>query len=153
MNPDPYSPPQLRNHPSSSQENEPSPVILEHLRKTRPWVKFCSLAGYVSAGFLIVICLFTLQKSLTLWPLLHVVLIGVFYFILATLFTIPSLYLSRYEKSITHLLVSKNLDDLEQALADQRSFWKLMAIMILILLTLYLISLAYSAIIILSLSR
>lgn len=77
-------------------------------------------------------------------------MLGVFYLILAGLFIIPSLRLSKYERSITRLVISNRIEDLEQAIAHQRTFWKQMGIMILIMLVLYLITIALSAIILLS---
>ena len=69
---------------------------------------------------------------------------------LAILFFIPSLWLSRYEKSITRLTVSHRIEDLELAIAHQRAFWKQMAMMILVMLVIYLITIAISAVVLLS---
>ena len=147
----PYQPPstaELGSH--SSEPTSVPPLVVEHLRCTRPWVRFCSLAGYTTSGFLVIIALFTLRSMIGNWPIDKTILLSGFYLVLAILFIIPSLYLSRYEKSITHLLVSNRLEDLEQALADQRSFWKQMALMILLLVVIYLLTIAYSAIVLLS---
>jgi len=154
MSTDPYEPPAV--NPDSlldslqDQQTQVPLLVVEHLRCTRPWVKFCSLAGYITSVFLIIIAVFTLRSMIGKWPMSQTMLLGGFYLILALLFIIPSLYLSRYEKSITHLTVSMRIEDLEQALADQRSFWKQMAMMILLLLVLYLLTIAYSAIVLLS---
>jgi hypothetical protein len=48
------------------------------------------------------------------------------------------------------LTISHRLTDLEQALADQRGFWRQMGIMILVLLVIYLLTIAFSAMVILS---
>lgn len=127
-----------------------APLVAEHLRGTRPWVKFCSIAGYVTSGFLVLIALFTLRGLIGSPQLLKPILFSGFYVILALLFIIPSRSLSRYEKSITHLNISHQIEDLEQALADQRTFWKHTAIMIILLLIIYLLSIAFSAIVLLS---
>ncbi|BDS05444.1 hypothetical protein NT6N_04840 [Oceaniferula spumae] len=160
MNEDPYSPPSdkpvddtMIDPWTAAKPVEPTDapdLVVEHLRCTRPWVKFCSLAGYITAGFSVAIALFTMRKMLGHFSLLHVLLLGSFYFILAVLFIIPSLRLSRYERSITRLVVSNQIEDLEQAIAHQRTFWKLMGIMILIMLVLYLVTIAISAIVLLS---
>lgn len=126
------------------------PLVAEHLRATRPWVKFCSIAGYVTSGFFILIALFTMRGLIGAPTISQPLLLGVFYLILAALFIIPSRALSRYEKSITHLNISHHIEDLEQALADQRAFWKHSAIMILLILVIYLLSIAFSAIVLLS---
>jgi predicted neutral ceramidase superfamily lipid hydrolase len=127
-----------------------SPVILEHMRATRPWVRFCSLAGYITALFIIVVDLITVRKMIGYFPLYQIILLNSFYLIMAALFIIPSFRLSRYEKSITRLIISNQIEDLEQAIAHQRSFWRQMGIMILMILIIYLFTLTFSAIAILS---
>jgi len=125
-------------------------IVTEHLRCTRPWVKFCSLAGYITSGFILIIAAVTIRKMLGHFSLTHIALLGSFYLILAVLFIIPSLRLSKYERSITHLMISNRIEDLEQAIAHQRIFWRQMGIMILIMLVLYLLTVALSAIVLLS---
>ncbi|MFK7909023.1 MAG: hypothetical protein AB8F34_00315 [Akkermansiaceae bacterium] len=131
-------------------KSDAPPVVVEHLRGTRPWVKFCSLSGYITALFVIIIDVITIRKMLGHFHDHQIILLGVFYLILAILFIIPSIRLSRYEKSITRLTVSNRIEDLEQAIAHQRAFWKQMGIMILITMVLYLITIGLSAVILLS---
>jgi len=156
VNEDPYKPPQEVPLPDTWTDSAPQipgeapALVVEHLRCTRPWVKFCSLAGYITSGFILLIAAITIRKMLGHFPLPTIILLGAFYIVLAVLFVIPSLRLSRYERSITHLVVSQRIEDLEQALAHQRVFWKQMGIMILILMIIYLITIALSAIALLS---
>ena len=150
MSSDPYQPPTVDPDPDYTDDTLVPPIVMEHLRGTRPWVRFCSLAGYVTAGFFIIVALLTLRAMMGKFPFSYIILLGTFYLTLALLFSIPSLWLSRYEKSITRLTVSHHIEDLEQALAHQRSFWKQMAIMILIMLIIYLITIVFSAITLLS---
>ena len=153
MSSDPYDPPTVdpeRSYTDTPPATPAPPVVVEHLRCTRPWVKFCSLAGYITSDFLILIAVLTLQGMLGRFSAPYVLLLGGFYLVLAVLFIIPSLWLSRYEKSITRLTVSHNIEDLEQAIAHQRAFWKQMAMMILVILLIYLITIAFSAIALLS---
>ena len=149
MSSDPYQTPLAHPDKETAELTTVPPLVIEHLRGTRPWVRFCSLTGYIASGFLILIALYTVRMIYDILPLHYSLLLGFFYLIMAILFIFPSIYLSRYEKSITHLTVSHRLEDLEQALADQRAFWKQMAIMILLILTLYLMTIAFSAIAIL----
>jgi hypothetical protein len=154
MTSDPYEPPAadpaLGTSLDGSMSTDAPPVVVEHLIRTRPWVKFCSLAGFIASGFLILIGLLTLRRMIEQLPPRYLILLGGFYIILAILFIIPSLWLSRYEKSITRLQISHNITDLEQAIAYQRIFWRHMAIMILIMLFIYLLTIAFSAIALLS---
>lgn len=150
MTSDPYEPPGVDPDPECTDDTPVPPIVLEHLRCTRPWVKFCSLAGYITSGFLILIAFITLRSVTTRFPLHTVFLASGFFLVLAILFIIPSLWLSRYEKSITRLTVSNRIEDLEMAISYQRAFWKQMGIMILLMLIIYLITIAFSAIALLS---
>lgn len=147
---DPYQTPSTVSENLGAEPSITPPLVVEHLCRTRPWVRFCSIAGYVTSGFLVIIAALSLFRMVERLPLLHEFLLGGFYLVLAILFLIPSFYLSRYEKSITHLMISNRIEDLEQALADQRAFWKQMAIMILFLLIMYLLTIAFSAFVLLS---
>ena len=153
---DPYSSPETPPIVDSWEEKSPTkpgmspPLVTEHLRGTRPWVKFCSLAGYITAGFTLVIAAITMQVAMHKLSALQLGLLASFYIILAILFIIPSLRLSRYERSITRLMVSERLEDLEQAIAHQRIFWRQMGIMILIIMCLYLLTIIVSAILLLA---
>lgn len=167
MSSNPYLPPSIsssepaeaelaasaNNQPQYSERDAVSEIAIEHLKKSRLWVKFCSLAGYITAGFITLIGLLALRSMVHQSPTQHCFLLGAFHVVLAALFIIPSLYLSRYEKSITHLIVSEHNDDLEQALAHQRAFWRQMAIIILIVILIYLATIAFSVIILLSRSN
>ena len=148
--PDPYQAPSTDPDPDYTDTSPAPAVVVEHLRHPRPWVKFCSLAGYITSGFLVLIGILTLRGMFGNFSLPTIILLGSFYLVLALLFTIPSLWLSRYEKSITRLLVSNHIEDLEMATSHQRAFWRQMAIMILLILLIYLVTIAFSAIVLLS---
>ncbi|MGB0993280.1 MAG: hypothetical protein ACPG32_12545 [Akkermansiaceae bacterium] len=131
-------------------KREVSSVVIEHLRCTRPWVKFCSLAGFITALFILVVAAITVMKMLNHYPPMKCYLLGAFYIVLAVLFTLPSLLLSKYERTITRLLISERTEDLEQAISHQRTFWKQMGLIILIILILFLVTISLSAIVLLT---
>jgi len=143
---DPYSPP-LVNLELNCGERETAPIlVVEHLKHTRPWVKFCSIIGFTTSFSLVLIGSlmgFVVSESLN-YPINY--LLGLFYFILAVLFMIPSIKLSHYEKSITKLAITHDLEDLELAIAHQRAFWKHVAIMIFIITAIYLVTITFSTI-------
>ena len=154
MTGDPYDPPAADPTPASASDPTGTPgappVVVEHLVHTRPWVKFCSLAGYVASVFFIAIGCFSLLGMMRQSSLLDKLLLGGSYMIMAILFFIPSIWLSVYAKSITRLQLSNRIEDLEQAIAYQRSFWRQIALMILIILSIYVVSIAFAAIVLLS---
>lgn len=147
MSDDPYVPPFV-DPVLNNTEKEAAPfVIVEHLRYTRPWVKFCSIIGFTTSLSLICIgalMLFIGSETITA-P--NNYLLGSFYLILSILFMIPSIKLSHYEKAITKLIITKDLEDLELAIAHQRTFWKNIAIMIFIIMAIYLVTISFSTII------
>lgn len=154
MTNDPYEPPTadpaLQSSPDASHSPDAPPVVVEHLVHTRPWVKFCSISGYVASAFFIIIGSVSVLNTIKRASLQDQLLLSGTYLILAILFLIPSIWLSIYARSITRLQKSNGIEDLEQAIAHQRTFWRQMAIMILILLAIYLLSIAFSAFAILS---
>lgn len=95
MNDDPYSSPETPPIIDNWEEKSPTkpgispPLVTEHLRGTRPWVKFCSLAGYITAGFTLVIAAITMQAAMNRLTALQFGLLASFYIILAILFIIP----------------------------------------------------------------
>lgn len=150
---DPYQPPVVHPEPSLEEcadDTPPPPVVVEHLRCTRPWVKFCSLAGFITSAFTLVIAFLAIRRMADHTPLPEMILIGGIFTVLAALIVIPSLWLSRYEKSITHLLISERMEDLELAISHQRAFWKQTAIMILTVLIIYLVTISISVLALLS---
>ena len=143
---DPYEAPETDPELNSSETETVPIVVLEHLRGTRPWVKFCSITGFVCSFFLIVIAITTLRFTPTQLTSFQTYLVGGFYITLALLFTIPSIRLSHYEKSITRLTMTHHMEDLEIAISHQRAFWKQMALMIFLILLLYLGTITFSTI-------
>ena len=54
------------------------------------------------------------------------------------LYIFPAVFLSRYASCITRLLQIRRSEDLEAALAAQKSFWKFIGITIVVVLCIYL---------------
>ena len=142
----PYEPPQADPETPFEDSTPVSDVLVEHLRKTRPWVKFCSIVGIVMSFFLLIIALLTLLYTPQIIAETQVYLLSGFYFTLAALFVIPSIKLSHYEKAITRLLITKSGEDIEIAIAHQMIFWKQVALMIFLIFIIYLITVTFSTI-------
>lgn len=140
----PYTSPSVNPELDDQELKTAPPILVEHLRHTRPWVKFCSLVGLVNASALACIGLFILVVTFKNVAIQNNYLLVAFYIILSILFLIPSIGLSRYEKAITRLVITQELTDLEVALFHQRAFWKNIAIMILIIMIIYLVTIVFS---------
>jgi len=62
------------------------------------------------------------------------VVMGLVYLVLSLLYLIPSIKLWKYGSAIYRLLSTNSIADLENAMEQQRSFWKFVGIMIIIML-------------------
>ena len=67
---------------------------------------------------------------------------GVVYGALALVYLIPSVFLSRYASDIARLRSSLRVQDLEEALQSQKSFWKFIGIATIVMIVLYVLLLA-----------
>ena len=118
-----------------------TPGILQSLAATKPWVQFCSVLGFIGAGFFILIGLImmaggavggatggTAAASMMGFQVMG----GIMYLLFAMLYLIPSIKLWKYGSSIYRLLSGNSVADLENALEQQRGFWKFVGIMIII---------------------
>lgn len=144
------------NNPYSSSALDPvastpgaglSPAVLQTLAGTRPWVRFCSIIGFIVTGLIFLMAAVMLfggaamfatggENALTgslpvIFALVYVVM-GLFYLF-------PSIKLWKYGTHIASLMSSQSMADLEAALESQRSFWKFVGVMILVGICLYIL--------------
>ncbi|BDU74324.1 DUF4339 domain-containing protein [Mesoterricola silvestris] len=127
--------------PPPAAEAVPAAVV-EALRATRPWVRFMGVLGILGTVFLAVIALVFL--GMTQGPLrgmpqgLRMVLPG-FYLVMAAFQVPPVIFLNRYASRITDLLADGGPEALAEALRAQKSFWRYVGIMTLVVLCLYIL--------------
>jgi hypothetical protein len=121
--------------------------MIEALRQTKPWVRLMSILGFVGAGFMVLAGLFMILGgavggvmsrsaggALGGAPML---IMGVFYLLFAGLYILPSLFLFRYASAIARAIGGETVRGVEDALEAQKSFWRFVGIMAIILLALY----------------
>jgi hypothetical protein len=119
-----------------------SESMLESLQATRPWVKFLAILGFIFAGFMVVGGLFMLVAFSFIPPtpgLPHFFgpVFGILYIIMAIFFyVLPCLYLLRYGSAITRIPESGQAA-MEEALRQQKTFWKYLGIFAIVVLALY----------------
>jgi hypothetical protein len=118
-----------------------SPVAVQMLAQTKPWVRLFSILMFVGFGIIALFSLFGLfagvmvggrASALGLIPSLVNLAVAALYFF-------PALFLSRYASRIGSLVASNRAEDLEGALEAQKSFWKFIGILTAIWLGLVLI--------------
>lgn len=117
--------------------------VLSMLRQTQPWVRFLSVLGFICSALMVLVgslgfvtMMFAGAHRGPAERLLLLVYIptGVLYFV-------PSLFLFRYASRINTLWTTRSVRQLEDALEAQKSFWKFVGILALVVIVLYLLGL------------
>ena len=145
MSNDPYASPSTSPLASNSGNSAVSAGVLQQLAGTKPWVRFMSVLMFVGAGFMViggVVMVFAgavifKNSSSVGSPAAMGAGIGIAYLIFSMLYIYPALKLWKYASGIAALLASGSIMDLENALDQQRSFWKFIGVMMLAILVLY----------------
>jgi hypothetical protein len=118
-----------------------TPVMVTHLRETRPWVFFLSIAGFVGSGLMAILALCL--------PILFAVaddeeigLVGGFaiaflYLLMAAVYFYLSFLLLRYSRAIRDLVDKRAAGAMEAALEWQKRFWRFTGIVMLAVICLY----------------
>ncbi len=147
--PDPYRPPRadLSQRPAAAASAAITRNMIDSLVKTRPWVL---LIGVV----MIVGCVFMVFGGLAMLALGNIAGFGgeglgpmagagfgAAYLVLALLYFFPALYLLRYAGAIKRIGPA-NPAAMEEALARQASFWRLVGILTALILGLYAVGIA-----------
>ena len=119
-----------------------SQVVVEILRKTKPWVRFLSVLGFIGLALALVGAAVGLVMTASAGGGLGPMVIQVAALIVVILFEFPALFfLSRYASRIKNLVSSGHPQDLEDALSAQKSFWKYVGILTLVMIILYILGL------------
>lgn len=131
--------------PASASHSTADPLVIQVLQNTKPWVRLCSVIGFICTGFILLAALVMLlggafmgnpQKAAMPFAGFQFVL-GFIYAATGILYLFPSIKLWKYGSSILRLMTTGSNADLVEALDQQRSFWKFVGILILIMLALY----------------
>lgn len=108
-----------------------APGTVKIMERTRPWVLFMSILGFVSVGFMILggigvaIAGVATQKP-------EFAIVAIVYPLLGLVYLFPSLHLYRYSTRIRVLMANAQVQQLDSALDAQRAFWKFVGVMTVI---------------------
>jgi hypothetical protein len=116
-----------------------TPTVLAMLRQTQPWVRFLSVLGFIFSVLMVLGGLVGLLNPISRPGIGPVFLI---YIPMGLLYFVPSLYLFRYASRIANLRRTHSVNQLEDALAAQKSFWKFVGIMAIIVIVIYVVAIA-----------
>ncbi len=114
-----------------------TPLMVEHLRATRPWVKFLAILAFISVGLMFLVGLIAMAALSTVRGVGPNAAIGILYWLMALLYIAPAIFLNRYATAIRELLHGGGAPTMEKALESQKSFWRYVGILTLVLLCIY----------------
>ncbi len=121
---------------SAQAEAGVTPRIVEMLAKTQPWVRFLSVLGFIGFAALMLAAMGALMIGVSRSNA-GGILVAIIWAAAAVVYLLPSVFLSRYASDIARLRTSLRVQDLEEALAAQKSFWKFAGIATLLMIILY----------------
>jgi len=110
--------------------------MIDSMRSTRPWAMFLSIVGFISVGFMVLAGMIMMVVGSVVTQKLDgfpAVLMGIVYIIMSFFYLVPSIYLFKYSSAIGHFLDSMTEAEMESALSYQKSFWKFVGIMAIIM--------------------
>lgn len=118
-------------------------VMIAHLQATKPWVRLMSIILFISVGLMILVGVVMMFMPATpgmggIGPL-----IGILYILLSGLYIVPGIFLHRYASSIGDLLEGGGDVAMEAALGSQKSFWRFVGIVTLIVIALYVLAIIF----------
>jgi hypothetical protein len=119
-----------------------TPLMVEHLRGARGWIRLLSVFGFIGGGFMLLgagaAILFGIlgialapstSSGAELTPL-----VGLVYIPFSAFYLVPAFLLHRIANSIDGLQVSVTSPAVEDILDKNRAFWKTMGIMTLVVI-------------------
>ena len=130
------------NNQSSAASLSITEAAMSYLRETAGWGKFLGIMGFILTGLMALLGLFmgAFMQTMTeamgqdnpLGPY-----IGFIYVVLGLLYFFPSLYLFKYSSKLKRALSSKDSQVLTEAFSNEKSMYKFMGILMIILLGIY----------------
>jgi len=138
----PYAPPVAPAYPATNLYGAPqstpvSELTVLRLRQTKPWVTLLSVIAFLLSGLMLLGGLAMVAVSLMKPGSRSQAVFGLIYLPLALLYVYPALKLWMYGTAIGRLVVSASPSDLEDALDQQKHFWKFAGIATLVTMVLY----------------
>jgi len=126
----------------------PSEVV-ETLRQTKPWARLLAVLGFIGIGFMVLasLAMLAFESSMKIGlPRGFGVGMMVVYLFMAGIQLPAALFLNRYASRIGDLLDSQAPSDLQEALVAQKSFWRYIGILTLIVMCIYVLIIAFAVV-------
>jgi len=119
------------------------------LSATKPWVRFLSVLMWIGVAFMLlaalgmgVVSMMGIAKQVKPGPLggMEFLVLAVIYGVMSFIYIYPAIKLWKYANRIGSLGATRSVADLDSALNEQRSFWKFIGVMTIIMLSLYVVA-------------
>lgn len=137
-----YAPPGTLVSPSYQSGAQVPPDAVQALRETRPWVLLLAILGAIVTGLMVLggmamMLMGGMVSSRAGWPAGLMAGMAIAYIILAAIYIYPIIKLFKYSAAIRRLGSSNAAADLDDAMRQQKSFWKFIGILALIMIVIY----------------
>lgn len=112
-----------------------TPLMIEHLQATKPWVRLMSIVMFISVGLIFLGAIVLLLVPTGVPGVGPAIAIG--YIVMGLLYLFPAYFLHRFASSIRDLELGGGDSAMETALESQKSFWKFVGILTIVVICLY----------------
>ena len=137
---DAYAPPQSDVADHTVKLGEITDEMVSALRGTKGWVLLFGILMFIGAAFMVIGGLGMIFGGAMMGagangvPQGMFAGMGVVYLVMAVLYVFPALYLVKYSSAIGRLVSDGRAADMEEALHQQRKFWKFVGVLMLIVM-------------------
>lgn len=116
-----------------------TPLMIEHLRATKPWVRLISIIMFISVGLMFLggVAIMLMPSPMGMGGAGFSAIIGILYILIGVLYIFPAYFLHQYASAINDFLNGGGDTAMETALGSQKSFWRFVGILTLIVICLY----------------
>jgi amino acid transporter len=137
FNPDSFMPPQ-ENH------GQITPLMIEHLTGTKPWVRLMSVILFISVALMVLLAgVLLLMPTPSPMGSGFTLIIAVVYLGVGLLYLFPAYFLHQYASAIRNLEQGGGDVAMEEALRSQKSFWRFVGIATVVVIVLYILMIVF----------
>ena len=141
MSDNPYQATKLTEFSSPAGEADPTlDRAVSMLSQTKPWVRFISVMMFLGCGFMVLGGVGLIIGSAAGgfgMPGVTGFIIGGVYIVMALFYIVPAIFLWMYADRIKLFVQERSTGTLASALEAQKSFWKFVGIIMLIVIAIY----------------
>ena len=118
-----------------------TPKMVADLASTQPWVLFLSILGFICCGLIALVGIIMMAVAAAVPRSGPFGFVACIYVPMALLYLFPAYFLLKYSGGIRGFLVTRSGPQLEQALQSQKSFWKFVGILMIVVICIYILML------------